>query len=192
MVGWLYCMVDGRLIVLHGGWYWPSKHAWSDQEAFWLWPRMAITASVHPESGRVVYADPTSRIRFSSVFPKKAWIILCKTDLDPIRMAWSAFCQTHLVWKQAGVQESSGPDSSNTQQFPTFRLSSVLPQTSRIIYCTTPAQIRFSSGWLCQVLGKWIRSRSKPVCKNHPACVWPMLPSRLGPDANRIRHVYWG
>ena len=28
--------------------------------------------------------DPTSRIRFSSVFPKKAWITLCKTDPDPI------------------------------------------------------------------------------------------------------------
>ena len=39
---------------------------------------MSITASVPPESGRVVYADLTSRIRFSSVFSKKAWIILCK------------------------------------------------------------------------------------------------------------------
>ena len=34
---------------------------------------------------------PTSRIRFSSVFPKKAWIIVCKTDPDPIWMAWSGF-----------------------------------------------------------------------------------------------------
>ena len=157
---------------------------------------MAITASVHPESGRVVYADPTSRIRFSSVFPKKAWIILCKTDLDPIWMAWSAFCQTHLVWKQAGAQESPGPVSSNTQpiryQFPTFRLGSVLPQTSWIIYCTKPAQIRFSSGRLCQVVAKRIRSGSNPMCKNHLACVWPMLPSQSGPDANQIRHVYCG
>ena len=43
----------------------------------------------------------------------------------------------HLVWKQAGVQESSGPVSGRTKQaryqFPTFRLGSVLPQTSRII-----------------------------------------------------------
>ena len=52
--------------------------------------------------------DPISRIRFSSVFSKKAWIISCKTDPDPIWMAWSGFGQTHLVWKQAGVQESSG------------------------------------------------------------------------------------
>ena len=35
--------------------------------------------------------DPTSGIRFSSVFPKKAWGILCKTDLDPMWMAWPGF-----------------------------------------------------------------------------------------------------
>ena len=34
---------------------------------------------------------PTSCIRFRSVFPKKAWIILHKTDPDPIWMAWSGF-----------------------------------------------------------------------------------------------------
>ena len=45
--------------------------------------------------------DPTSRIRFISVFSKKAWIILRKTDLGLIWMAWSGFGQTHLVWKQA-------------------------------------------------------------------------------------------
>ena len=47
--------------------------------------------------------DPTSRIRFSSVFffflTKKAWVILCKTDPDLIWMAWSWFGETHLVRK---------------------------------------------------------------------------------------------
>ena len=33
---------------------------------------------------------------------------------------------------------------------------------------------------------------ASPVCNNHPARLWPMLPSRSGPDANGIRHVYWG
>ena len=97
-----------------------------------LWP---IRASVQPESGRIVYI---CRIRlpacFSSVSPQKAWIILCKTDTHP---AWSGFGQTPLVWKRAGVQESSGPVSGRRQparyQFPTFRLGSVLPQTSRLI-----------------------------------------------------------
>ena len=29
------------------------------------------------------------------------------------------------------------------------------------------------------------------MSKNHPVHFWPVLPSRSGPDANRIRHVYW-
>ena len=85
--------------------------------------------------------DPTSRTRFSSVFPKKALIILCKTNPDPIWMAWPWFGQTQLVWKQAGVQESPGPVSGRMQpvryQFSTFRLGFVLPQTARIILCKT-------------------------------------------------------
>ena len=120
--------------------------------------------------------DSTSCIRFSSVFPKKEWIILYNTDPDPIWMAWSGFGQTHLVWKQAGVQESSGQVSGRTQpsryQFPTFRRGSVLPKISRII---------FSSGRSCLVLAKQIRSGSKLVCKTHPARFWPMLSSRADP-----------
>ena len=58
-------------------------------------------------------------------------------------------------------------------------------------YCEKPARIRFSSGWLCQVLAKRIWFGSKPVCKNHPARFRPKLPSRSGSDANPIRHVYW-
>ena len=69
--------------------------------------------------------DPASCIRFSSVFPKKAWIILCKTDPDPIWVAWPGFGQTPLVWKQAGVPKSSSPVSGRTQtvryQFPHFQ-----------------------------------------------------------------------
>ena len=50
---------------------------------------------------------------------------------------------------------------------------------------------RFLAG-LNQVLAKRIRSGSKPVCKNHPARFWPMLSTSSGPDANGIRHIYWG
>ena len=91
-------------------------------------------------------------------FPKKTWVILCRTDPDPIWMAWSGFGQMHLVWKQANVQESSGPVSGRTQparyRFPSFRLGCVLPQTAWIILCkTSPDPIGF---WLilCQVLAK--------------------------------------
>ena len=54
------------------------------------------------------------------------------SDLDGLVRIWPK----HLVWKQAVVQESSGPVSGRTQparyHFPSFRLGSVLPQTSRI------------------------------------------------------------
>ena len=104
-----------------------------------------VTASYGHYGQRAARIGPDSilcRIRppasFSApFFPKKAWTTLYKTDPDPIWMAWSGFGQTRLVWKQAGVQESSGPVSGRTQparcQFPTFRLDSVLPQTARII-----------------------------------------------------------
>ena len=83
--------------------------------------------------------DPTSRIRFGSVLPKTAPIILLQTDPGPIWMTWSGFGQTHLVRNQATVQESVDPVSGRTQparyQFPTFRLGSVLPQKARILLC---------------------------------------------------------
>ena len=86
-------------------------------------------------------SDPTSRTRFSSVFPKKAWVISCKTYPDPIWMAWSEFGQTHLGREQAGVQKLIGLVCGKVQQaryqFATFRLSSVLPETCRIISCQT-------------------------------------------------------
>ena len=120
----------------------PSKHARSDPEAFWLRSVTAVTASVQPVSGRIVYMlDPTSRIRFSSVFPKKAWIIFCKTGPGPIWMALSGLGRMHPVWKQACVKDHRGPVSGRTQparyRFPTFRLGCVLPQTARIILCKT-------------------------------------------------------
>ena len=83
--------------------------------------------------------------------PKKAQIILCKTSLDPVRMAWSDFGQVHLVWKQASAQESLGlvlvkRSWPATSKFPTFRFSCVLPQTAQIIsYKTSPDPVWF---WL--------------------------------------------
>ena len=60
-----------------------------------VWP-LRPACSQNPAGSYV--PDPTSRIRFSSVFPKKAWTILCKTDPDLIWLSWlSGFGQTHLV-----------------------------------------------------------------------------------------------
>ena len=54
----------------------PSKHAGSDPEAFWLRPVMAITASVQPEMGRIVYAGSN----FPHLFPFR----FCKDGMDHI------------------------------------------------------------------------------------------------------------
>ena len=156
----------------------PSKHAGSDSEAFWLRPVMAITASVLPESGRIVnMPDPTPRIRFSSVFPKKTWIILCKTDPDPMWMALPGLGRMHPVRKQCGVPESSGPVSGRTQparyQFPHFltRFRSSTDGPDNIV------QSQPGSDWAladCVLfLAKRIQSESKPVCKDHRTCFSP-------------------
>ena len=99
------------------------KHFGYGRHAARIGPDMA---GMQPESGQIwpvcsqnrarsYLPDLTSRILFSSIFPKEAWIILCKTDPDPIWMVLSGFGQTHLVWKQAGAQEPSGPVSGRTQ-----------------------------------------------------------------------------
>ena len=136
---------------------------------------------------------PTSRIRCSTVFPKKAWIISRKTDPDPIWMAWSGLNTSGLEASRcAGIiwpgfwQEATGP--LPISHFQTrFRSSTDIPDNT----AQKPARIRFSSGRFCHVLAKGLLSGSKPTCKNHPARFRPVLPSRTGPAANRIRHVYW-
>ena len=100
--------------------------------------------------------------------------------------SWSGsklVCRNHRARFLAGLNR---PATS-------FPLSDSVPFLRRRpgYYCAKPARIRFSSGWLCQGLAKRIRSGRKPTCKNDPARFCPVLPSRSGPDANRIRHVYW-
>ena len=96
-----------------------------------LWPLLTACGQNWPGS---YIPDPNSRIRLDSVFPKTAWIKLCKTDPDPMWTVWSWFGQTHLVWRQAGVQESSGPVSGRTQpvsHFQTrFRYSTDVPDNT--------------------------------------------------------------
>ena len=135
-------------------------------------------------------------IQFSSILPKKAWIVLCKTNPDPIWMSWSGFGQTYVVLKQASVLESSGPGSGRMQlacyQFPTFRLG---VHSSTDILDRIVQNLNQSGTYLvladCQVFAKQIWPRSEPVCKNHLACFWPTLLSQSRPDANQIQHVYW-
>ena len=126
--------------------------------------------------------------------PEKVQIIMCKTDLDLIWMAWSGFGQTHLVWKPTGVQKSSGSVLAECNQpAASFALSDSVAFFHRCpepYYCTKPARIWFGSSWLCQVSAKRIQCESKPMCKNHWACFWTTLPSWSRSGASRIQHVY--
>ena len=100
----------------------------------------------------------------------------------------------HLVQQQAGVQESLGLVPAECNQSTTsITLSDWIACFHRWLrlYSVKPAQIQFGTGWLCQVLAKWIWSWSKPVCMNHRAPFWPMLLSWSGSDVNWIQHVYW-
>ena len=89
---------------------------------------MAITANVHL----------TSCNWFGTILPKKAWIILCKTSLDPIWMAWSGFFPNTSGPGASQCARTIGPCSGRMQlpaityQFPTFRLSCILPQMAWI------------------------------------------------------------
>ena len=161
------------------------KNAGSDPEAFWLRPGMAVTASVQPESGRIVYAGSDFPRLFQLSFPKNVQN-RPGSDLDVLVRVWPNTSSLEAS-RCAGIigpgfwQDATGP--LPVSHFQTrFRSSTDVPDN--------PARIRFSSGRLFQVLAKRIRSGSKPMCKNHPARFWPMLPSRSGPDTNRIRHVY--
>ena len=172
--------------------YNPNKHARSNSEAFWLRPVMAITDSYGHYGLRAARTGPHDfphPVRFR-IFAKKARITLCKTDPDPIWMAWSGFGQTHLVQKQAGMEESSGPVYSRTQpeyyQFSIFRFCCVLLLTARIILCkTNPERIRFG-------LHVCVRLRPNGSDPEASRCA-TITRSTSGQQfrADRIRHVYW-
>ena len=115
----------------------PSKHAGSDLEAYWLRPVMAITASVQPESARMVYTRSIlCQIRHpasvSIPFFQRRHGSYCAKPTR-IRCGWSGQCLAKHIWfrKQVGIQESPGPVSGRMQparyQFPALRLCSILP-----------------------------------------------------------------
>ena len=152
---------------------------------------MAITASVQPESGRIVYAGPDFPHPFQLRFSKEGMDHIAQnrseSDLDGLVRVWpntpglEASRCAGIIWP-VFWQVATRPASS----FSTFRLGSVLPQTSRIILCrTSPDPIwLIVSGFLSNGSGP---EASRCQCKNHQAGIWPTLPSRSRPDANRIR-----
>ena len=132
--------------------------------------------------------EPTSRIRFSSVFSKEGMDHNVQNRPDPVWMAWSGFGQTHLVQKQADVQESSGlvPEDRN-QPATSFPLSDsvVFFHRSQIILCKTgPDPIWFwltdsgsdSKHWFmtpsfnhCHI---WLRHRFMKTVRSRAVFCW--------------------
>ena len=64
-------------------------------------------------------------------------------------------------------------------------------------YCAKPAWIQFGSGWLCQVLTKWIQSGNKLVCRNHRIrptsgqCFWANPACLLGTHTVTTLHTHY-
>ena len=156
---------------------------------------MAITANVQPKSGRILYAGSDFPHPFQLRFSKEGMDHIVQKrpgfDLDGLVRVWPNASGLETRWC-AGIiwpgfwQDATGP--LPVSDFWTWVLWSTDDPDNTV---QNAARIRFSSGWLCQVLAKRIRSGSNPVRKNHSVRFWPMPPTWSGPDANRIRHVYW-
>ena len=158
-----------------------------------LWP---LWAACSQKMAELYIPDPTSRIQFGSVFPEKAWTILCKPNSDLIWMAWSGLGQIHPVLKQAGVQKPLAPVSGRMQhardQFPAFRLGCILPQTAWIMLCKTrlapvwcwltvsgfgQTDLVQKQGGVQESSGPLLANASKLIrigCKLNPACLLGM------------------
>ena len=118
-----------------------SKHAGSNSEAFWSWPVIQHGAKIRPDCICRIQLPASDSVLFFQTRPRSQ--LQCKTDLDPILMAWSRFGQTHLVQKQVSVQESLGPVLAEckwpTTSFP-FSDSVVFFHRWPRSYCAKPAQ----------------------------------------------------
>ena len=96
----------------------PSKHTGSDPKAFWLRPVMAITASVQPESARIVYARSDFPHQFQFRFSKEGMDHTVRnrprSDLDGLVRVWpnasglEASPCTGIIWP-GFWQDATGP-----------------------------------------------------------------------------------
>ena len=168
-----------------------SKHAGSEPEAFWLRRVMAITASVQPESGRMVHTGTD--------FP------------HPIRFLSSKEGQDHLVENRPGSDldglvrfgpNASGPEASRgvrimrpgsgkaqpaRNQFPTFRLGCVLPQATLIILCKTgPDPI-----WFLMTVSSFWPNGSGPETSVCTRIMEPASGQRFRADPNQACLLGW-
>ena len=101
---------------------------------------MAVTASVQPESDWIAYMpDPASCIRFIFLSFKEGidHSVQNRTgsDLDGLVRCWFNASGLEASWCTGIIWPGSGKTQPAHYQFPTFRLSCVLPQMAQFILC---------------------------------------------------------
>ena len=158
----------------------PSKHARSDPEAFWLRPVMAVTANLQPESGRIVYAG--------SDFPHPFQFRLPPAQN---RSGWSGQALAKRIWSGSRCAGIFGPGfwTDATGPLPVSHVKTRFRSAADV-----PDNIVRNQPGSDLVLADCVRfwpNGSGPEASRCARIIRPVLPSRSGPDANRIRHVYW-
>ena len=169
----------------------PSKHAGSHREGFCLRPVMAITASVQPESVRILYAGSDFPHPFQFRFYKEGMGHAVQnrpgSDLDGLVRVWLNSSCMKASWCAGFIwpgfwQDATGP--LPVSYFQTrFRSATDVP--NNIIQNQPGSDL---------VLAHCVRfgpNGSGPKESQCARIIRPIFPSRPGPDANRIRHVYW-
>ena len=171
----------------------PCKHAGSNPEVFWLQPVMVIMASVQPEAGQVVYARSNFPYPFQFHFSREGIYISNYhivqnqpgSDLDGLVRIWPNSSAPEASWCTRFIRPGSGRVQPAHYQFPTFRLSSVLPQTAQMILCkTSPDQDR-------------IITSLDHIVQNQPGsslvladCV-RLWPNGSCPEASQCARIFW-
>ena len=88
---------------------WPSKHAWSDLEAFWLWPSMA---SMQSESGQILYAGSNFLHPFQLHFSKEGIDHSVqnqpRSNLDGLVRVWPNTSGLEASWCAGMIRPFSG------------------------------------------------------------------------------------
>ena len=166
----------------------PSKHAGSNPEVFWLWPVMAITASLQPELGWIVYAGSNFLDCFQFWFSEEGMGHTVQnwpgSDLDGLVRVWLNSLGLKASWYAGIIGPGFWQDATSLLLVSHFeiRLRSSTDVPDNIIY-TKPAQIQFSSGWLCRTDPVWkkaiVQETSGPLLANTSQLIWPRCESDL-------------
>ena len=102
---------------------------------------MAVTGSEEPESGQIINVKSDFlhlfRFRFSTESMDHIAQNRPGSDLDGLIRVWQNISGLEASWCAGIICPGFWQDATGPLLVPTFRLGSVLPQTSRIILCKT-------------------------------------------------------